>query len=414
MEISRSQFLRHGLLFSAGLGMSLGLTGGGPAEAGPGSPPPGPGPGSPPGPGGGGKGKAELRFHPIELRLRHAWRLSRNTSTQKRNYVVELRCDGVTGLGEAAPNVRFGETPETVERALAEAAQVVAEVHPGHREHLARRLLERLPAAHAARCAVDMALWDWQTRSLGVPLWRYLGLSPEAAPLTSFSLSIADKDELLRKVREAADFPLLKVKLGARGAFGDREIVGTILAAAPGRVLRVDPNEGWTPEEARGHLRHLAGLRLPGGARAVDLCEQPLPARDLPALRALYADPARPRELPLLLDESVLSARDIPSLAGACDGVVIKLQKAGGVSGALEQITVARALGMKVMLGCMIESSLGISAAAHLAPLCDYLDLDGNLLVDNDPYLGVRCRAGRLSLPEGPGLGVSPVLQRKG
>jgi L-alanine-DL-glutamate epimerase-like enolase superfamily enzyme len=407
MEISRSQFLRNGLLLSCGLG--FGLTAGDPAPAG-GAPKPAPPPS-------GGSGKAELRFHPIELHLRHAWRLSRNTSTQKRNYVVELRAGGVTGLGEAAPNVRFGETPETVERALAEAAQVVAEVHPGHRVELARRLRERLPGAHAARCAVDMALWDWQTRSLGVPLWRYLGLDPKAAPLTSFSLSIADKDELVQKVREAAAFPLLKVKLGARGAFGDRDIVRTILEAAPGRVLRVDPNEGWTPAEAVAHLRHLAGLRVSLEGRdvpAVELCEQPLPARDLPALRALYADPARPRGLPLLLDESVLSARDLPGLVGACDGVVIKLQKAGGVSGALEQITVARALGMKVMLGCMIESSLGISAAAHLAPLCDYIDLDGNLLVDNDPYQGVRCQAGRLSLPEGPGLGVAPVLQRKG
>ncbi len=409
MEISRSQFIRHGLVAAAGVGTGLLAA----ARKGRADPVAGAGQGAA-GQGAAGRGGASLRFTQVELHLRHAWALSRNTSTVKRNYLVELTCDGITGIGEAAPNVRFHETPESVAEALLKARDIVAGVHPGHRVELSRRLLARLPHAYSARCAVDIAAWDWQTQALGVPLHRWLGLDPAAAPLTSFSISIAGKDELEQKVKEAAPYPLLKVKLGGKNGISDQEIIEIIHRAAPGKRLRVDPNEGWTPGEARQKLAWLAGLRLSSSRSKnavplIELCEQPLPAADLPALRDLYRDRAPFSGLPLLLDESVLSPEDIPGLAGACDGIVIKLQKAGGITGALDQIAVARALGFKVMLGCMIETAVGITAAAHLAPLCDYIDLDGNLLIDNDPYRGVQVEAGKLRLPEGPGLGVSRV-----
>lgn len=409
MEMTRSTLLRGtlaALCLPAGARRAAAKGG---ASSGPAAPQrPGAGAGS--GAGGGGKGPARLSSRVIELRLRHAWTLSRNTSSTKRNVVVELHCDGVTGLGEAAPNVRFGESAETVLAALQAAAPIVAAVHPSHVAELAARLKAALPEAHAARCALDLAIWDWNGKALGAPLWRQLGLDAEGAPQSSFSLSIAAPEELRQKAREAAAFPLLKLKLGAKGDGADRQIVETVRAAAPEKLLRVDPNEGWTPAEAREKLRWLASLRRgPAGAErpAIELCEQPLPAKDLGALQALYRDAHREHpQLPILLDESVLEAADIPRLAGACDGIVVKLQKAGGVTGALQQIAVARALGMKVMIGCMIESSLGISAAAQLGPLCDYADLDGALLVDNDPFRGAVVEAGRIALPAGPGLGV--------
>ncbi|MCS6913125.1 MAG: dipeptide epimerase [Myxococcales bacterium] len=389
MEFTRSQILRGGL----GAALSLWPL----RAAGAAGPPSG---GRPTSRGSG--GPLRLSHRVVELHLRHAWTLSRGTTRTKRNVIVTLDCDGITGLGEAAPNIRYGETTETVLQALAAAGPLLAGIHPSHLAEAHRRLREALPAAHAARCAIDMALWDWNGRALGIPLWRQLGLDPGAAPLTSFSLAISDRQELLQKVQEAAPYPLLKLKLGARGPFGDREIVQTVREAAPHKRLRVDPNEGWTPAEARQHLRWLAGLRHQG-APVVELCEQPLPAHDLPALQALYRERLG---VPILLDESALSAEEVPRLVGSCDGIVVKLQKAGGLTGALQQIAVARALGMRVMLGCMIESSLGITAAAHLAPLCDHADLDGHLLVDNDPFVGVKVAQGRLHLPQGPGLGV--------
>lgn len=362
---------------------------------------------------------ATVKVSPCDLHLRHAWTLSRNSSSVKHNLVVTLTCDGISGQGEAAPNVRFHETTESARAALQRAAPILAALHPSQHVELNRRLRQALPDAPSARCALDVALWDWNARALGAPLYRVLGLSPLQAPPTSFSLGIAPRAELHAKVREAAAYPLLKIKLGAKPAEGisDREIIQAVRAAAPGKRLRIDPNEGWTLAQAREHLAWLAALPGVGSGPLVELCEQPLPAADLAGLRALHrGDDGSRAPLPILLDESVLDAGQIPRLVDAADGVVIKLQKAGGISPALEQITVARALGLKVMLGCMIESSLGITAAAHLAALCDYVDLDGHLLVADDPFRGVSVVAeeGRLRLPgvgaDGagglPGLGV--------
>jgi L-alanine-DL-glutamate epimerase-like enolase superfamily enzyme len=225
-----------------------------------------------------------------------------------------------------------------------------------------------------------------------VPLFEMLGLDPARTPQTSFTIGLDTPEVVVRKVREAAAYPILKVKMGAPN---DREVLSAVRDTTD-RAIRVDANEGWTSEDALERLDWLAGL-------GVEFVEQPLPADRIEETRALR----RRSPLPFYADESVHRAADIPRLAGAFDGINIKLMKCGGIAEALRMVAVARAHGMKVMLGCMIESSLAITAAAHLSPLVDTADLDGNLLIDGDPFLGATVTNGRIELPRTPGLGVS-------
>jgi L-alanine-DL-glutamate epimerase-like enolase superfamily enzyme len=237
-----------------------------------------------------------------------------------------------------------------------------------------------------------MALYDLAGQRLGVPVYGLLGLDPRDTPLTSFTIGLDTPEVVERKVREASDYPILKVKMGTAE---DRQVL-EVVRATSGARLRVDANEGWTPDDALERLEWLARM-------GVELVEQPLPAAMLEETRELR----KRSPIPFFADESVHRAADIPALAGAFDGINIKLMKCGGLSEALRMIGTARAHGMKVMLGCMIESSLGITAAAHLSPLADTADLDGNLLLESDPFLGATVKAGRLVLPEAPGLGVT-------
>jgi L-alanine-DL-glutamate epimerase-like enolase superfamily enzyme len=245
----------------------------------------------------------------------------------------------------------------------------------------------------AAQAALDAALHDLAARRLDVPLVELLGLDRSPLPPTSFTIGLDPLDETLTKVAGSGEFEVLKVKMGAPG---DVERVEAIRAVTR-QALRVDANEGWSAEEALGKLARLAPL-------GVELVEQPLPAGRLEETRALR----RHTRLPLVADEDVHCADDVPRLSGVYDGVNVKLAKCGGISEALRLIAVARAHGMKVMLGCMIESSLGIAAALAVAPLVDWVDLDGHLLVANDPFDGIPFEGGRLALPEGVGLGVEP------
>jgi L-alanine-DL-glutamate epimerase-like enolase superfamily enzyme len=244
----------------------------------------------------------------------------------------------------------------------------------------------------SAEAAVDMALHDLAGKRLGVPLYELLGLDPRGASETSFTIGLAEPEVVEQKVREASAYPILKVKMGSDD---DREVLTAVRDTTMSRI-RVDANEGWTPQGALDRLEWLARL-------GVELVEQPLPADRIEETRELR----RRSPLPFYADESVHRARDIPRLVGAFDGINIKLMKCGGLAEATRMIAVARALGMKVMLGCMIESSLGITAAAHLSPLVDTADLDGNLLIEDDPFVGATVEAGRIVLPDGPGLGVS-------
>jgi L-alanine-DL-glutamate epimerase-like enolase superfamily enzyme len=330
-----------------------------------------------------------VRHRPLDLRLRHTFRIARGASDVRENLLVELEHEGRVGLGEAAPIKRYGEDRASAAAAVAEMARRL-----GDPRAFARAAREAaVPGQRAAEAAVDMALHDLAARRMGVPLFEMLGLDPTRTPRTSFTIGLDAPEVVARKVREASAYPILKVKMGAAD---DRAVLSAVRDATD-RPIRVDANEGWTPADARERLDWLAGL-------GVELVEQPLPADQVEETRALR----KTSVLPFYADESVHVAEDIPRLAGAFDGINIKLMKCGGIAEALRMIAVARAHGMKVMLGCMIESSLAITAAAHLSPLVDTADLDGNLLLERDPFAGATVTNGRLVLPEEPGLGVTP------
>jgi L-alanine-DL-glutamate epimerase-like enolase superfamily enzyme len=328
----------------------------------------------------------------LDLELRHAWGLSRGTWTARRNAFVRIERDGTVGIGEAAPIARYDETAEGA-AAFIETARPVLE--GDLREYAARwsELEAVSPGEHAAKAACDMALLDWTGKRLGVPLWRLLGLDPSAAPRTSYSIGLDEVPVMQQKVREASAFGVYKIKVGTRD---DRKIIEGIRAVTA-KPLRVDANEGWTSkEQALEMIDWLAGM-------GVELMEQPMPAAQLKD----YAWLKERTKLPIFADESLMKASDIPVIAPYFHGLNIKLMKCGGIQEAVRMAGTARAMGLRLMIGCMIESSLGISAAAALTPLFDYADLDGNLLISNDPFRGVRTVGDRLVLEDKPGLGVT-------
>ncbi len=322
----------------------------------------------------------------LSLHLRHTFTISRSSEDISESVVVTLEHDGTSGLGESAPSGRYNESPELVERQLAEVDLRGADLL-----HI-DAVLDRVPPDRlGARCALDLALHDYAGKRTGQPLYRLLGLDPGAAKPTSFTIGIADIDTMVAKTREAAHFPILKVKVGTGREI---EMLEAVRGVYRGRI-RIDANEGWEPDQAARLLREIARFDI-------EFCEQPIAAGSPERLRWL-----RERSpIPIFVDESVQTANDVPPLAGCVDGIVIKLVKCGGIRGALAMVHVARSLGMQIMIGCMIESSILATAGAHITPLVDYADLDGPLLVTDDPYDGVRFDGAQLRLPDAPGLGV--------
>ena len=327
------------------------------------------------------------------LQLRHTWTIARNSSDFKDNVFVRIERDGVVGWGEAAPNVRYGESAEQTLATLQNARGLFESSDWFRYVDMQKQWQGIIKDQRCAGAALDMAILDWVSRKLNVPLYRFLGLDGRKTAVTSFSIGIDTPEVIQRKVTEAGDFPVLKIKVGRDN---DEEILKAVREATD-KPLIVDANEGWDDKRvALEKIRWLQGL-------GVELIEQPLPAEMIEETAWL-----RQRvRIPIIADEAVKRASDIPKLAGAYDGINIKLMKAGGVQEAIRMIHVARAFGMKVMLGCMIESSLAISAAAHLSPLVDYADLDGNLLISNDPFVGVSVEHGKLIVNDRPGLGIS-------
>jgi L-alanine-DL-glutamate epimerase-like enolase superfamily enzyme len=328
------------------------------------------------------------------VRTRHPFVIARGGTSDHQTVCVRVTdSDGAEGWGEAAPSRYYGETAETVVAALARLAPVLERADPWSLEATEAELGKAIGRNPSARSAVSAALHDLAAKRLGVPLYRMWGLDPARAPRSSFTIAIAPTDdELQRRVTEARDYPVLKIKLGTDR---DAAIVRAVREAAPDKVLRVDANAAWTPKQA---LRMMDFLVEHG----VEFVEQPVPAHDLDGLR--FVRERAP--LPVIADESCLVASDIPRLAGAADGINIKLSKCGGLREALRMVATARAHGLLVMCGCMIETGLGITAAAHLAPLLDYADLDGAALLERDPYDGATIEGGSVKLPDRPGLGV--------
>jgi L-alanine-DL-glutamate epimerase-like enolase superfamily enzyme len=336
----------------------------------------------------------KLSHEIVALRTKHPFIIARGGSSEYRVVRVTVTDnDGATGWGEAAPSKHYGETADTVVSVMPVLAAVLEKADGWSLEALERSLAKAISFNASARAAVSAALHDLAGKRLGVPLHRMLGLDPAASPPTSFTLAIPPDESTLReRVREAAGYPVLKIKLGSTW---DERIVRIVREMEPGKVLRVDANAAWTPKHALRMIPFLQDL-------GVEFVEQPLPGHDVEGLRFVRERSS----LPIIADESCLVSSDIPRLAGAVDGINIKLAKCGGLREALRMVATARAHDMSVMCGCMVESSLGITAAAQLAPLLDYADLDGAELVVNDPYRGAKIEGGVISLPAGAGLGV--------
>ena len=322
-----------------------------------------------------------------DLQLQHPFKIARRATDASRQ-VISVEIDG--GIGETAPARFYGETVQTVRVAL----ETIAPALPKDLDAI-HDVMEDVEATlggnYAAKSAIDMALHDRLGKKLGVPLYQLWGLNPHKTPCTSFTIGLDEPEVMAEKTRHAETYPILKVKLGTPR---DIEIIQE-LREVTDKPIYVDANTAWTPKEAVPKIRELARY-------GVELIEQPTKPYDLSGLKFVREH----SELPIIADESVKRASDIPALAECVDGINIKLVKCGGLLEAHRMINIARAHGMSVMLGCMIESSLGITAAAHLTPLVDYADLDGNLLIANDPYTGVTLNEGKLILPKRPGIGV--------
>jgi L-Ala-D/L-Glu epimerase len=336
----------------------------------------------------------ELRATTSTLELAEAFGISRGSRTNQTVVQVELEQDGIVGLGEASAVYYRGESIDAVVEFLTVTAPPLVGDDPFALEAIEERL-EDVDGVMGGKSALDAALHDWIGKRLGVPLWRLLGLSPEA-PHTSFTIGIDTVEGTRERVSRAREFGALKVKVGGAE---DLERLEAVRAEAPDAALRVDANEGWTLESARKLMPEL--IRL-----GVEFVEQPFPAADLDSFTALRG--LHPR-LPVVVDEGCHVLSDVAPAAGYADGINVKLAKSGGVREAVRMIHAARALGLRVMLGCMVESELGVAPAAAIASLADWVDLDGHRLLAEQPFTGLRFEDGRVLPGDGPGLGVAPA-----
>lgn len=329
------------------------------------------------------------------LKTRHTWTTTMSASDFRDTLFVNLTRDGVTGTGEGAPIVRYHEDAEGGQKALETARQLLTEADPWQYAKVMDELNHRIQGQFAAKAAVDIALLDWVGQRLNIPLYRFFGLDANDAPITTFSIGIDTPEITRQKVREADQYPVLKIKVGLSTDEPTIEAVRSVTK----KPLRVDANEGWKDKEEA--VRKINWLETQG----VEFIEQPMPAEMLEETRWVRSKV----HLPIIADEACLNVAAIPKLVDAYDGVNVKLDKCGGMQQALRMIQIAKSLGMKTMLGCMVSSSVSVTAAAHLSPLVDYADLDGNLLIANDPYTGVKVEHGKLILPDRPGLGLKAV-----
>jgi len=328
----------------------------------------------------------------VTLELAETFVISRGASDTEDVVHVEVEHSGVHGYGEAAPIERYGESAESALAYVREQAHQL-----GDDPFALEGVMARLPAReYAARAALDAALHDLQGKLLGQPVWRLLGLR-RTGPPTTWTIWLGDPDDMARRAEKVRGrFKRLKLKLGG-GDGRDVERVRAVSEVA-GVPLQVDVNEAWSLDEALDTLPRLAAL-------GVDYCEQPLPAGDPggPELKARSS-------LPICVDEDCHTLADVAACAERAHGINVKLAKSGGIREAVRMVHAARALGLGTMLGCMVESGLGIAAGAHISSLFDHVDLDGNILIARDPWPGVAFVDGVQVPSDQPGLGVRHAL----
>ncbi|WKZ48922.1 MAG: dipeptide epimerase [Anaerolineales bacterium] len=332
----------------------------------------------------------KLHWEPISLELRTTFRVAHGASDQRHNVLVFLD----DGVGEAAAVPYYGETQQGIIEYLKSAPELGDDLFD-----MDAVLAKRPAGSRAARSAIDEALHDLWGKKLGQPLYKLFGLNPARIPQTSFTIGM-DEPAVMAEQAKASGHPILKIKLGSEK---DEEIVSAIRRVTEAK-LRVDANAGWSRERALQIIPKLAEYDL-------EFIEQPLAVDDVDGYFWLKDQLRAQRiDIPIFADETAKNSHDVAKLAGAIDGVVVKTMKSEGIRESLRMIHTARAHDMQIMLSCMVESSVGVTAAAHLAPLCDYADLDGPLLIKNDPYRGVTYDGATMSLPSGAGIGVERIF----
>jgi L-alanine-DL-glutamate epimerase-like enolase superfamily enzyme len=337
-----------------------------------------------------------MRFFPYELQLKHAFNLAKYSRTTTPDVQVEIEYDGIIGYGEASMPPYLGESVDSVTKFLS-SLNIEQFSDPFRIEDIHEYMDSISEGDNAAKAAVDIALHDLTGKIMQQPWHKIWGLNPAKAPATSFTIGIDTAEVVRQKVAEAAPYKVLKVKMGLNN---DKELVEIIRECRPDVPICVDANQGWNDREKALEMCYWLAER---GCLFV---EQPMAKENLDD--AAWLTERSP--LPIIADEAVKRIADIPRIKGAYSGINIKLMKSGGMHEAYQMATLARAWGMKVMFGCMTETSCAVSAAAQLAPLADYADLDGNLLIANDRFSGMTIVNGKVTIPtDRPGIGVEPI-----
>lgn len=339
------------------------------------------------------KARMTLTYKPFTATLRHVFTIATSSRTTTPEMLTEIAYDGVVGYGEASMPPYLGETQESCAAFLAKV-DLGKYAHPFELETILADVDAIAPGNSAAKAAVDIALHDLVGRLMGQPWHNIWGFNPTKAPYTSFTIGIDTPDVVRKKVQEAAEYKVLKVKLGREN---DHEMIETIRSVTD-KPLTADANQGW--KDRQKALDEIAWLK----EKNVVVVEQPF-SKETPLADFAWLTERSP--LPIIADESCQRLQDVKKLYGAVTGVNIKLMKSTGMREAHKMLVLARSLGMKVMLGCMTETSCAISAASHLAPMVDWADLDGALLISNDPFVGTTVVDGKVTVSTTPGIGVA-------
>jgi L-alanine-DL-glutamate epimerase-like enolase superfamily enzyme len=339
-------------------------------------------------------GKMKLRFKPFELQLRHVFTLASGSRKATPVMLTELTFDDITGYGEASMPPYLGESHATAENFLLQV-DLSRFDSPFLIEDILAYVDQIAPGNYAAKASVDIALHDLVGKLMGQPWYRIWGLNPQHTPNTSFTIGIDKPASVREKTLEAAPYKILKVKLGQGN---DREMIQAVRSVTD-KPLCVDVNQGWTNREEALDIIHW--LKEQG----VVFVEQPMSKTAVSDIAWL----TQRSPLPIIADEALQTIGDLEKVNGVYSGLNIKLMKCGGLRNAYTMMKMARALGMKVMIGCMTETSCAVTAAAQLSPLADWADLDGNLLIDNDIFKGLQIVDGKVILPDLPGIGITPL-----
>jgi L-alanine-DL-glutamate epimerase-like enolase superfamily enzyme len=333
-----------------------------------------------------------LATHDFQLPLRHVFSISRESTSVQPTLIVELSDGTHRGYGEATTNKYYGATLELMRGALESVRSIVESAEPLEPEKLWEKTWPVLKDNPFAQCALDEAAWDLYGKQQGAPVYKLWGLSTERVPQSNYTIGIDTIEVMVKKMLEMPGWSIYKIKLGTKQ---DIEIVRE-LRKHTDAVFRVDANCGWSADEAIANSKELAKL-------GVEFIEQPLPAKEWDAVKRVYQESA----LPIVADESCIAESDVQRCVGHFHGVNVKLVKCGGLTPARRMVTKARELGMKAMVGCMTESTVGISAVAQLLPLLDYVDMDGAALLASDIAVGVKVDRGRAVFPKENGTGVT-------